>query len=580
MARLTWCTIEGYKSIRDQIRIEFPENGPLVLIGENNAGKSNIVSALDVILGETWPGSKEPEDHDYWKRDSQTGCIQIEVGLTGVHHPRTDEPVSSLVWKCEPNSEEKPLFRVHLDNGDMRYVSNELRNQLMLITIGADRRLSYQLSYTSKYTFLSKLMRKFHAVLTSDSDRVNRLKAAFRDLEAIFHEVEEFARFEEGLAQQFGEMFAGMSYGLHVDFSAYDPSRFFHSLRVVPKEGDERRTFDELGTGQEQILALAFAHAYARAFYGGIILVIEEPEAHLHPLAQRWLAQQIKRMCADGLQVILTTHSPAFIDILNLEGLVLVRKDENGATHVHQLTREKLTHYCIEHGANSSKTSADTILPFYATHATEEILSGFFAKAVVLVEGQTEALALPVYLRRVGLDVTREGIAIIPVMGKGNLAKWWRLFTAYGITVYITFDNDTSDDPNGVHRSDALKTIGVGIREIEEATGTSEWFIRDRYCVFGGDFERCMRSIFGNQYEELEDEAREKFGNSKPIVARHVAEELSGSEEGWDKVEELKKKIRSLVTGRTAAMLNQIQQQDDQEQEFLDSWKEDYELPF
>ena len=92
-------------------------------------------------------------------------------------------------------------------------------------------------------------------------------------------------------------------------------------------------------------------------------------------------------MCADGLQVILTTHSPAFIDILNLEGIVLVRKDENGATYARQLTREDLAEYCINHGANPSRTSVDSILPFYAAHATEEILSGFFAKAVVLVEG-------------------------------------------------------------------------------------------------------------------------------------------------------------------------------------------------
>ncbi len=59
-------------------------------------------------------------------------------------------------------------------------------------------------------------------------------------------------------------------------------------------------------------MALVFAHAYARAFYGGIILVIEEPEAHLHPLAQEWLARKIHQMAADGLQIVITTHSPHF----------------------------------------------------------------------------------------------------------------------------------------------------------------------------------------------------------------------------------------------------------------------------
>lgn len=388
MARLTWCTIEGYKSIRDQIRICFPQNAPLVLIGENNAGKSNIVSALDVILGESWPGTRQPEDHDFWGRNAQSGLIQIEVGLTGVQDPRTGVDVSSLVWRYDSKADERPFFRVRLGDGDERWVNNEIRNQLMAIIISADRRLTYQLSYASKYTFLSKLMHKFHESLVSDPERVNRLRAAFSQLEAIFHEVDEFARFEQGLAQQFGEMFAGMSYGLQVDFSAYDPSRFFRSLQVVPKEGDQRRTLDELGTGQEQILALAFAYAYAQAFYGGVVLVIEEPEAHLHPLAQRWLARQIRRMCQGGLQVILTTHSPAFVDMLGLEGLVLVRKDGDGATCVRQLTRKDLADYCLRYGANPNRTSPDTILPFYAAHATEETWPASSPRQLCLSRGR------------------------------------------------------------------------------------------------------------------------------------------------------------------------------------------------
>lgn len=554
-ARIQWCKIKGYKSIRDEITITFPEGRPLVLVGENNSGKSNIVSALDLILGEYWPGTREPEDHDFWGRNVQSGDIRIEVGLGGVTDPRTGESIISLRWHYDGNPSscrEKPEYRAKLNN-QVIWVNNEIRDQLILILIGPDRRLNYQLSYTSKYTFLSKLMRKFHSALTGDPSRVERLKQAFTELEAIFREVDEFAQFEKNLKDQFGEMFASMSYGLQADFSAYDPSRFFHSLRVVPTEGDSRRTFDELGTGQEQVLALVFAHAYARAFYGGVVLVIEEPEAHLHPLAQRWLAKQIRKMCADGLQVILTTHSPAFIDILGLEGLVLVRKDHEGATNICQLTSRDLAKYCIEHGSHQTKTDESTILPFYAAHATEEILSGFFAKSIVLVEGPTEALALPVYLQRVGLDITQQGIAIIPVMGKGNLAKWWRLFTAYGIPVYIAFDNDTKNDPKGTYRCDALKAIRISDKEISEAINTSEWRVCNQYCVFGNDFETCMRACFGDEYKNLESEAKERFGtDSKPIVARYVADKLSDSNDGWQFIKQLRNVLANTLSNTRA----------------------------
>ncbi len=143
----------------------------------------------------------------------------------------------------------------------------------------------------------------------------------------------------------------------------------------------------------------------------------------MHPLAQDWLARKIKQMSADGLQILLTTHSPSFIDVLGLSGLALVRKRDN-YTAVKQLDAEKLADFCIQHGASDTLTNPQTILPFYAGSATKEMLAGLFAKMVVLVEGPSEALALPVYLLRVDLDVSKQGIAIIPVMGKGNLAKW------------------------------------------------------------------------------------------------------------------------------------------------------------
>lgn len=45
MARIDRLRITGYRSIKDEIEILFPEIGPVVLVGENNAGKSNIVKA-------------------------------------------------------------------------------------------------------------------------------------------------------------------------------------------------------------------------------------------------------------------------------------------------------------------------------------------------------------------------------------------------------------------------------------------------------------------------------------------------------------------------------------------------------
>ncbi len=551
MARVTSLEISGYRSIKDEIVIQFPSNAPLTLIGENNAGKSNIVRAMDLLLGEMWPSSKEPEDHDFWNRDSQNGCIQIEATFSDMYYVDRENNrvgVDRFVWKHDASTDgENPYFKAISEHGEERYVSNNMRDQCICVIIGADRRLSYQLSYTSKWTLLSKLMRKFHKRLAQDESRVERLKGKFEEIKQIFNEVDEFLEFQTKLSEKFGEMFQGMSYGLQIDFSAYDPSNFFHSLRVFPEESGHIRTFEELGTGQEQLLALAFAHAYAKAFYGGIVLVIEEPEAHLHPLAQQWLSKKITEMAHDGLQIVITTHSPAFIDLLNLDGIVLVKKGD-GSTNVVQLDSRTLTEHCIRFGADPERAQTDTILPFYSSAATEEIVSGLFAKKVILVEGKTESMALPVYLEKVGFDTLREGVAIIPVFGKGNLAKWWRFFTAYQIPTYVIFDNDASHDRRSYKRRDFFRTMGItDEEEIEQLLNMDDWLITDRFSIFGRDFEETMRQSFQN-YRELENEAISFLGDSKLIVARFVACNLEFNQGAfeWRKFNELASRITKL----------------------------------
>jgi putative ATP-dependent endonuclease of the OLD family len=546
MARLSKVRVKGFRSIRDECEISVPKDMPLVLIGENNAGKSNIVRAIDLLLGDYWPGSRDVDDHDFWGRAPEEATIEIEVYADDLYCERNGE-IESLYWGCRSEAPREPSFRAFTPDREHKYVNKQLRQQCQAMMVGADRRLSYQLSYTSKRTMLSRLMHRFHECLVKDPERVARLKQEFSAIVDIFGEVEEFHAFREGLSERLGEVLDGMDYGLEIDFSAYDPSDFFHSLRVLPKEDGEARSYDEMGTGQEQVLALIFGHAYARAFYDeGVILIIEEPEAHLHPLAQQWLGRTIRAMAKDGLQVILTTHSPAFVDILGLEGIALIRKTE-GATTAKQLTAHELAEVCLDHGADAERADDDTILPFYANSATPEIVAGLFARKIVLVEGPTEGMSLPIYLRRAKLDTLRHGVAIVPVLGKGNLAKWWRFFTAFEIPVYVIFDNDGEDDKKGRKRHDILTTLGVAAGDAKALLEVGDWLIHARYSIFGRNFETTLRAGFPD-YEELEAEAREELGgSSKSLIAKYVADnlEMDVNSDAWKKWRELAKAIRS-----------------------------------
>jgi len=474
MASLTSITIENYRSIGENpITITFPENQPIIIIGENNSGKTNIIRAIDILFGEWHPKYKEFEDHDYFGRNGENKII-IKAEVSGFQNRlgRNGEYTCTGFNLEVQKGVHNKFVAIQSDGNDNQYVSNELREELSTVLITSEQNLNFQLSYSTKYTLLSKVTKAFHDKLTSDANKINRLKDLYHQIINIFDEVAEFKDFKYKMSSITGELIQNMTHGLELDFSAYDPSNYYKNIRVLPHENGESRNFDELGTGQQQILALSFAHAYAKCFKNekGLILIIDEPEAHLHPLAQKWLARTLYQMAQDGLQIVITTHSPYFIDLEFLEGIYLVRKEYGMTSVIHQ-TKNEFVDYCKNNGAN--KSDVNTIIPFYVKSATSNILKGFFAKKLVLVEGMTEELALPIYLEKVGLDVLKEGIDIISVGGKGELAKWWRLFTAYKIPCYVCFDNDAENDKQGNKRKDFLNTIGL--KDNDQSNILKQW---------------------------------------------------------------------------------------------------------
>lgn len=541
--RIETLSVRNLRSVGgEKITLQFPESGALVLLGENNAGKSNITRALDILFGDVWPGNKKLDEHDFHGRDSDGLEVEVSAKVSGVPcaYCQVGE-ASHFKWTYDTQDtaqDGNPVkYRFTCSNRfcGKTWVKSEMRSTLSAAVLDADRRLDYQLSYASKYTMLSKLMHRFHERLLDAPMRKQKLTELFSGLLDEFNGVPEFAEFQRLLADTAEDFGQNLPYRLDVDFSAYDPSNFFRSLRVHPKLSGEVRSFDELGTGQSQVLALAFAYAFAKA-YGkseGTILVIDEPESNLHPLAQQWLASRLNGLVAPGLQVVVTTHSPHFVDLTKPENLVMVSKSGGDATQVVQRSRVELHAALVASGADPVRSSPETIGPFYAAAATSEIVSGLFARRCVLVEGPTEALALPELLRNHDLEVLREGIAVVPVEGIGNIAKWYRLFTSLGIDCFCIFDSDSDKSGRNAtnllaKRHDISAALGREGDPAAPAVQSGEpVYIGDGYAVLNPNFEGAMHALFGAKWSELDEQAGLSVGESKPLRARYAASGLS-----------------------------------------------------
>ncbi len=152
------------------------------------------------------------------------------------------------------------------------------------------------------------------------------------------------------------------------------------------------------------------------------ILAIEEPEAHLHPNAQKKLYSQIEGVKG---QKFISTHSPYIAASAELYQLRNFYKDDVsvacGAINTRELTPEDIR-----------KIKRQVI------NTRGEL---FFSKAIIFFEGETEEQALPIfaehYFEKNHVEV---GIDFVGVGGFGNYLPFLRVAEALKIPWFIFSD--------------------------------------------------------------------------------------------------------------------------------------------
>ena len=513
--RLKKICIDHYRSI-EHIEISMPTNKPLILFGPNNAGKSNILSATNRILGERYPTYIEMLDSDYFRRDKKE-YPTTEISATfdsPLYYDKYNNGIKTVAVRYGNDGNLSDNL-MHDGNGRKIFISNEQRAVCQSYLIDAERNIQSAFNYSSQYSLLSKFSHKIHNALSSEHKE--ELSDAFEKIKSSFERTQEFSSFFDAFSDALKGSVKGFVHSLAVDFSAYDPNNYARSLRIYAKEGQNVRGFEEFGTGEQQILLMAFVKAYMQIFSSeNFVLIIEEPEAHLHPLAQRWLKEYIVEMCSSGIQVILSTHSTDFIDTEYLDGLVRVYK-VGGITKIKQLSSIDLYKFCIDSGAPTERTSPENISDYYSTKLFSDQLKGVFAETILLVEGETELFALPVYLKKKGFSLAEHGVEIVNCRGKENIPLFWRLFRAYGYNCYPIFDCDGKPGDND--------RIFNGVIDNDNwITNEESYYVGNEYAYFGKDYETYFRSAI-TDYDDMDRMITSTFQiSSKPGKAKAIAQ--------------------------------------------------------
>jgi putative ATP-dependent endonuclease of OLD family len=267
----------------------------------------------------------------------------------------------------------------------------------------------------------------------------------------------------------------------------------------------------------------------------------------------------LKEISEGNDQVIYTTHDSLFISVDNFDQIRLFRKstEENPKTVSHELSVQQIiNHYHNIYGREIN----DLSIRHRFQHLIDETKNeGFFAKKIILIEGETGKYSLPNYFKAKGFDIDTNRVSLINAGSVDTISYLLLLFNEFRIPCYVIFDGDKPDSPveeltgdyrkNAVNKSKRNKEIlqMLGHETTEDLFFFPPTSINSNYSIWEQDFEEEFHKKIEN-YDGIKAEAKELYSSdSKPLTARYFSEKICQTPETIDeKIDPLIEKITEL----------------------------------
>jgi len=479
-------TISGFRSYGPDGETIYLENGLTGLIGPNASGKTALLHALGKMFGVTraqrtiqHSDFHLPEDVSPDDRSPRSLSIEVIIALPelakGTATSKTVAPAFRHMQIKKPKA--TPVCRARLEAQwtDDGTVDGEVTQDLFWITTldatfgdeqktpvtAVDRGLIH-VYYTpasrdaeaqikaSAGALASRLLRAIEwskEVKESVKEATKTLSSSFSDEPAI-----------EAITDTLSSRWAQLEDGT----TTIDPSlalisqRFEEVVANVQVLFDQtssgiQRGIDVLSDGQQSLFYFALAAAVfdleRDAASGKIkgfrvdelripaltIFAIEEPENHLSPYYLARIVRQVRSIVeGDTAQAIVTSHAPAVLSRIEPTEVRYCRRDVDDETTVRSVELPK-------DDEEAGKFVRGALLAF------PEL---YFARFVLLVEGDSERVVLPRLAQAEGLLVDPSFIAIVPLGGR-HVQYFWKLLARLEIPFATLLDLDVGRKGGG-----------------------------------------------------------------------------------------------------------------------------------
>jgi putative ATP-dependent endonuclease of OLD family len=449
--------IAGFRGIKN-LEVSLPR--VTVLIGTNNSGKTSLLKALQLALGD-YSRYLSEEDFHIGADDKRVPEILVDVRIVPVGDDGIRTQIFNDEWatefgdkiKAEANGNQFVAIRTRATKNPIKGSFDSSRSTLEkwpdletwqtekiketkirarlesipFISLEAQRDIHHELK--ERTSFIGKVLSSvedeydpaeitmLESLISDINDKAVDVSSVLQNLKTHLEKLNQsFEGSGSAEIMPFPKKIRDLSKHFSIHFGESSSSAF-----SMEYHGMGTRSWASMLTVQAFTDLMAAKHEKeAKPFFP--ILAAEEPEAHLHPNAQKTLYRQLAE--SKG-QVIVSTHSPYLVTMADVTHVRSLRKESTG------IVANKLLYNISDEDKK--------ILAREITIKRGEIL---FSRALLLCEGITEEQVLPAMFEvYIGKSLYDLGISCISVGGK-NYSPFVKLACSLGIPTFIVSDND------------------------------------------------------------------------------------------------------------------------------------------
>lgn len=442
-----------------------------VVIGENNVGKTNLLNAFGLIFSQEIMIFRrrvlEIDDINYASieafkekvRNFEIKPEEIEFPIVSVEVTLADmdddqeavvgdwfsnrelteakityqfaptanynrigwiEKQRDIIKQKEEAGDTEPFF-IDFPIGDYRYSifggndpSNECNmyflKMLKMEFLDALRDAQKELIASGEYRLLYRIL------IQKDKEKYDDIKTVLKNLDDVVNKNPNLKSIKDdvkNLLDRVSLQSRKSDNAIDFIFSSPEANELLKKISMIYGAPPIRVERNGLGRNNLLYISLILSHLSAQEVGGGDtffrLIAIEEPEAHLHPHLQDHLAENIEgiqKSSGKAMQLLLTTHSINIAAKMSLNNSVIIFNDQNDYP---------ASHYILSGIDEEKEKSTIHYLSKYID-ATKSRM--FFARKLILVEGISEQLLIPLFFKD-DSDMTLEkmGCNIINVSG-------------------------------------------------------------------------------------------------------------------------------------------------------------------